>query len=167
MVRTPQSRMIPLVGSAAVSTAVGMIPLHRLPQPVRTAYVVLPAAAAGGVVLAALRRIRSGSPRPESRTEPQPEPGPDASRRAMRRRITTAALPLVVGGLTAGVGAGSIVVDRAIENALRRRGVPAPRLMMGLASGALSLGVDLLTRHSEDDAPAEKGAEPTSPPSAR
>ena len=166
MARTLKSRMIPLVGSAAASTAVGMIPLHRLPQPVRTAYVVLPAAVAGGVGLAALRRSRSGSAAAEAPPEPQPEPGPDASRRAVRRRVATGALPLVVAGLTAGVGAGSIVVDRGIENALRRRGVPAPRLMMGLASGALSLGIDLLTEHSEDDAPAEEGTEATSPPSA-
>ncbi|ATG54933.1 hypothetical protein CFK41_09265 [Brachybacterium ginsengisoli] len=166
MARTPQSRMIPLVGSAAVSMAVGMIPLHRLPQPVRAAYVVLPAAVAGGVVLAALHRISSGTTQTEARTEPQAEAGPDASRRAVRRRIATAALPLVVGGLTAGAGAGSIVVDRAVENALRRRDIPAPRLMMGLVSGALSLGVDLLTQHSEDDAPAEEGVEPTSPPIA-
>lgn len=168
MARTPQSRIIPLAGSAVVSTAVGMIPLHRLPQPVRTAYIVLPAAVAGGVVLAALHRLSSGSAQPEPGTERAS--GPDDARRAVRRRIATVALPLVVGGLTAGASAGSIVVDRGIENALRRRGVPAPRLMMGLASGVLSLGIDLLTEHSEvggSDTSDTEGAAPTSPPSAR
>lgn len=158
MPRTPQSRIIPLVGSAALSTAVGMIPLHRLPRPVRTAYVVLPAAAGAGVVLAALRRTPSGSAqtrgepgadredsrRPDSRHR-------DAPRRDARRRITRAALPLLVGGLIAGAGAASIRVDRGIENALRRRDVPAPRLVMGLASGALSVGMDVLSSR----APAE------------
>ncbi|HEX7351472.1 hypothetical protein [Brachybacterium sp.] len=175
MARTPQSRIIPLAGSAVVSTAVGMIPLHRLPQPVRIAYIVLPAAVTGGIILAALHRRPSGSPQPETETEPPTEPhhesepasGPDASRKAERRRIATVALPLVVGGLTAGAGAGSIVVDRGIENALRRRGVRAPRLAMGLAAGALSLGMDVLIARTEGRAAAEEGAEPTSPPSAR
>lgn len=164
--RTTQSRILSVAGSAALSSAVGMIPLHRLPQPVRCAYIVLPAAAGAGAVVAALRRTPSRPAQTGTET--------GEARRAARRQITRAALPLVVGGLTAAAGAASISVDRGIENSLRRRGVRAPRLVMAIASGALSLGIDALIARSESRAaaeqgaaPAEEGAEPTSPPSAR
>src|SRR5699024_11734065 len=55
-----------------------------------------------------------------------------------------AALSLAFGGLVAGVGAGSIALDRGVENVLRRRGVRAPRVWMGLASGALTLALAMV-----------------------
>lgn len=163
MSRTPQSRIISLAASAALSTGIGMIPLHRLPPAVRTAYVVLPAAAGAGVAVAALRRYPSRQePTELESTEPEgTELASGVTLRWVRRRVMRAALPLVVGGIIAGAGAASIVIDRGIESSLRRRGVPAPRLVMGLASGALTLGIDVL---AEGDEPA---AAPTSPPSAR
>ncbi|ATG52158.1 hypothetical protein CFK38_11965 [Brachybacterium vulturis] len=159
MSRSPQSRIISLATSAVLATGVGMIPLHRLPYAVRAVYVVLPAAAGAGVVLAALRRVPA---RPAEEGS-----APAAPRRTRRRQVTRAALPLVVGGLIAGAGAASLVIDRGIENSLRRRGVPAPRVAMGLASGALSLVMDVLSDRGEGPEPAPEGAEPTSAPSAR
>ena len=159
MSRTPQSRIVPRTTRAALSTGLGMIPLHRLPYAVRAVYVVVPAAAGAGFVVAALRRVPS---RPAEEGS-----APEAPRRRRRRQITRAALPIVVAGLTAGAGAASIAIDRGIENSLRRRGLPAPRVAMGLASGALSLAMDVLSDRGESTEPAQEGTEPTSPPSAR
>lgn len=153
------SRILPLAVSTAASAGVGMIPLHRLPSALRTAYVVLPAAAGAGVVLAALRRL----PAPEAE-------GSDATgtpSRGARRTAMRIGLPLAVGGLIAGVSAGSLALDRGIEAALRRRGVPAPRVIIGLGAGALTLGMDLLADRLPREDPAGEAAEPTSPPSAR
>lgn len=159
MSRPPQSQIISLAANAVLATGVGMIPLHRLPYAVRAVYVVLPAAAGAGFVLAALRRVPS---RPAEEGS-----APEAPRRTRRRQVTRAALPLVVAGLTAGAGAASLVIDRGIENSLRRRGVPAPRVAMGLASGALSLVMDVLSDRGAGPEPSPEGAEATSPPSAR
>lgn len=171
MSRTPPPRTISRATGAALTAGFGMIPLHRLPPAVRTAYVVLPAAFTTGVVLAALRRAASRV----AHTAPEA----DASRRASRRTVVRVALPVVVGGLTAGAGAASIVIDRGIENALRRHGMPAPRIVMGLGAGALSLALDVLADRGGDEgsdeggavpeggAEPEGGAAPTSPPSAR
>lgn len=60
-----------------------------------------------------------------------------------------------LGGFTAGSGAASIAVDRGIETLLRRRGVPAPQLWMGVTSGALLLALNVL----EGRAPEPRGAE--------
>ena len=49
-----------------------------------------------------------------------------------------------MGAALAGAVLAGIRMDRAIEMALRRREVPAPRLIIGLASGAVSLGMDVI-----------------------
>lgn len=149
---TPPSRIISLVAGTAVVTGVGMIPLHRLPRTVRISYIVLPAAFGAGATLAAQRRAISRRRESES----------DAPRRGTLQRATFTAVPFVVSGIIAGSGAASIILDRGLENLLRRRGVPAPRVAMGLASGALSLAMTAL----EDRLP-EPTEELTSPPSAR
>lgn len=169
MPRTPQSRTITLASSAALSTGLGMIPLHRLPAAVRTAYVVLPAAAGAGAVVAALRRhpSRTEVAAPEATALEGTEPASGVTPRRVRRRVMRIALPIVVGGIIAGVGGASLAIDRGMEDGLRRRGVPAPRLMIGLASGALSLGLDVLSDRGAGEEPAGEGEGPTSPPSAR
>src|SRR5699024_2806761 len=63
-----------------------------------------------------------------------------------------------LGGLVAGAGAASLGLDRAIEGVLRRRGVPAPRLWMGLASGALTLALTVLDERAP--APSETAEAP-------
>ncbi|WP_394214648.1 hypothetical protein [Brachybacterium vulturis] len=79
--------------------------------------------------------------------------------------MSSAAVPVVVGGIIAGSDAASIWLDRGLEGLLRRRGVPAPRVVMGLAYGGLSLAVAALD--SRDPQEPAQPAEPTSPPSAR
>lgn len=131
MPRSTAARVLPdLVGTAA-ATGFGMIPLHRLPRSVRTAYVVLPAALTTGAVHLAMRRKAAAGENEEQ--------GADTAGQVPS--AFEAALPLVLGGLVAGAGAASICVDKGIETLLRRRGVPAPRVWMGVASGALSLAM--------------------------
>lgn len=149
MPHTPRSRIVSLAAGTALSTGIGMIPMHRLPRTVQIAYIVLPAAAGAGVTAVAQRRALA-------RAE---ESGADPSRRRKRRRVTLVA-PVVAGGIMAGSTAASIRIDRGVEELLRRRGVAAPRLVMGLASGALTLAVDILGDRSSGP------EELTSPPSA-
>lgn len=60
-----------------------------------------------------------------------------------------ATLPLAVGGIIAGSSVLSLWMDRGIEEFLHRRGVPAPRLAMALASGALSLAMGIAEERRE------------------
>lgn len=152
---TSLSRLVPLAAGTAVSTGIGMIPVHRLPRTVQIAYIVLPAAVGAGVTAVALRRALS-------RVE---ESGADPARRRRRRRVTLVG-PVVVGGIIAGSTAASIRIDRSVEELLRRRGVPAPRLVMGLASGALTLAVEVLGDRrsgSEELTSAQNASGPTTP----
>lgn len=128
--RTSRPNGLSFVLGTAAATGIGMIPLHRLPRPVRLGYVVLPAAFASGALLLALQR---GAPRREKDGDLGERPVPSVP------SVSQTALCLAVGGLTAGAGLASLRIDRSIENLLRRRGVRAPRVWMGLASGALSL----------------------------
>ena len=83
---------------------------------------------------------------------PTPAPGLRAP------TLSEAALATALGGLVAGAGAASLGLDRAIEGVLRRRGVPAPRLWMGLASGALTLALTVLDERAP--APSETAEDP-------
>ena len=147
MPRTPQSRIVSLAAGTAATTGIGMIPLHRLPRTVKISYIVLPAAFVAGVTLAAQRRAASRIT----------NTAPDAPRRGALRRASFAALPLVAGGIMAGTSAASIWIDRGVEGLLRRRGVPAPRVAMGLASGALSLAMAALESKGDQEQRAQKG----------
>lgn len=152
MPHPPRSRIVSLATGTAVATGVGMIPLHRLPSAVQISYVVLPAAAGAGISLAALRRAGS-------RTT---EDGEQETRRGVFPSAVRATLPLMVGGIIAGSSVASIWLDRGLEGLLRRRGVPAPRVAMGLASGALSLAMAALEPRDSDQ-PAEVTSAPSAP----
>lgn len=128
-----------------------MIPLHRLPAAVQMSYVVLPAAAGAGITLAALRRAGA----------PSSEDGGKEPRRGVLPSVMRATLPLMVGGIIAGSAGASIWLDRGLEGLLRRQGVPAPRVAMGLASGALNLAMGVLEPRDSD-----QPERLTSPPSA-
>ncbi|MGO1286625.1 MAG: hypothetical protein ACTH0H_12430 [Brachybacterium sp.] len=150
MPKPSRSRVLSRATGTAVTIGVGMIPLHRLPRPVQTGYVVLPAAFTSGLLLLAQQR---SAPRPTDVEGGGAGENQREGRSSRGLRMPTAsecALSLALGGAVAGTGAASILLDRGIENLLRRRGVPAPRVMMGLASGALMLAVNLL----EDRAPS-------------
>ena len=162
MLRNPGSRTLEIVAGTAATTAVGMIPLHRLPKAVQGGYVLLPAALTSGLLLrAARRRDVSTVAGPESSPR-TPRVGP------WRPSVRVAALCMTPGVLVAGAGAGSILLDRGIENLLRRRGIIAPRVWMGLAAGTLSLVLDVLgDRMSDPEEDMDDGDDDlTSPPSA-
>lgn len=140
----PRSRILAHAVSTSATVGVGMIPLHRLPRPVRTGYMVLPGVFTSALLLLAQQR----TPPRSSAVEPAHKRADVPVRGLRAPTVSEAALSLAVGGAVAGTGAASIRIDRGIENLLRRRGVPAPRLMMGLASGALMLSVNLLEHRS-------------------
>lgn len=169
MPKPSRSRILSHAAGIAATIGVGMIPLHRLPRPVQTGYVVLPAAFTSAFVLLALQRA---APRPaevegdgegENKREGGSSSGPGM------RTLRGSALSLALGGAVAGVGAASICLDRGIENLLRRRGVPAPRVMMGLASGTLMLGMNVLEARassSSEDGHGDRGSDRSSAESA-
>lgn len=143
MSRTPQRRIISLTTGTVMATGLGMIPLHRLPRAVKTGYIVLPAALGAGAMLIALRRHDS---------QPLDSDGAAsfaASSSRSRSPAVHATLPLAVGGIIAGSSVLSLWMDRGIEEFLHRRGVPAPRLAMALASGALSLAMGIAEERRE------------------
>ena len=143
MSRTPQQRIISLTTGTVMATGLGMIPLHRLPRAVKTGYIVLPAALGAGAMLIALRRHDS---------QPLDSDGAAsfaASFSRSRSPAVHATLPLAVGGIIAGSSVLSLWMDRGIEEFLHRRGVPAPRLAMALASGALSLAMGIAEERRE------------------
>ena len=143
MSRTPQQRIISLTTGTVMATGLGMIPLHRLPRAVKTGYIVLPAALGAGAMLIALRRHGS---------RPLDSDGAAsfaASSSRSRSPAVHATLPLAVGGIIAGSSVLSLWMDRGIEEFLHRRGVPAPRLAMALASGALSLAMGIAEERRE------------------
>ena len=147
---TPRSRLVSLTAGTAASAGLGMIPLHRLPRAVRGGYVLLPAALTTGIMLRALYRREDTDAAAQEPTRPVARGG---------LRLPTAqeaALSLDFGGLVAGVGAGSIALDRGVENVLRRRGVRAPRVWMGLASGALTLALAMVDERTPDPEDAEE-----------
>ena len=164
MPHTPRSRIVSLAAGTAAATGIGMIPAHRLPHSVQIGYVVLPAAVGAGVIFAAVRRAASGT----TEADEQAEAGDttEAIEREPRRGGMPSAFeitfPLVAAGIIAGSGVASLRIDRGVEGLLRRRGVPAPRVVMGLASGALSLAMAAFETRVPD-----QPEELTSPPSAR
>lgn len=135
-----RTRILSLTVGTAVATGLGMIPVHRLPRPVRTGYVLLPAMLTTGVsLLAAQGRL---------------DPTGDDQPRAHRLRPPTVpetAISLAVGGLMAGAGVAGLRLDRGAEHFLRRRGVPASRVWLGLATGVVTLATTLLDRPDADD----------------
>ena len=143
MSRTPQQRIISLTTGTVMATGLGMIPLHRLPRAMKIGYIVMPAALGAGAMLIALRRHDS---------QPLDSDGAAsfaASSSRSRSPAVHATLPLAVGGIIAGSSVLSLWMDRGIEEFLHRRGVPAPRLAMALASGALSLAMGIAEERRE------------------
>ena len=140
MPQTTASRILSHTVGLAASTGVGMIPLHRLPHAVRTGYIVLPAAFTAGVVLVALQRGVPGAAAERSTAAP-----------GWRvPSLREGAFSLALGGIVAGSAVAGIRLDRGIEDLLRRRGVRAPRVWMGLASGALTLMVTVLDERAPE-----------------
>lgn len=133
MTQSQRSRIVSLVVGTAAASGLGMIPVHRLPRLVRAGYVVLPAVLTTGVSLLAQQR----------RLVLSAEDEPSAHALRPPTGLETA-LSLALGGLMAGAGVAGLRLDRGAESFLRRRGVPAPRVWIGLATGAVTLASTLL-----------------------
>lgn len=157
----PPPSLLSHAADLALSVGIGMIPLHRLPRPVQAGYIVLPGAFTSAVLLLAQQRT---APRtaPRSAVIAGESGGDDESSRGPRRPTAReCALSLAGGGAVAGIGAASISLDHAFENLLRRRGVPAPRLTMGLTYGALLQGVSGLANRAPSSTAEEHGGKGT------
>jgi hypothetical protein len=127
-----RTRILSLAVGTAAATGLGMIPVHRLPRPVRTGYVLLPAVLTTGVSLLAQQGC----------LEPSADDAPSAH--GLRPpTVPEATVSLALGGLMVGAGVAGLCLDRGAESFLRRRGVPAPRLWIGLATGAVTLATTL------------------------
>ena len=139
-------RILSLAVGTAAASGLGMIPVHRLPRPVRAGYVLLPAVLSTGVSLLA----QQGCLDPSGDDDPilhglRPPTVPEA------------ALSLALGGLMVWAGVAGLRLDRGAEGFLRRREVPAPRLWIGLATGAVTLASTLLdTREPGRDDPSKQ-----------
>lgn len=132
MTPSQRTRILSLAVGTAAATGLGMIPVHRLPRPVRTGYVLLPAVLTAGVTLLAQ----------QGRLDSSDDDDPVVS--GLRPpTVPEAAISLALGGLMVGAGAAGLRLDRGAESFLRRRGVPAPRLWIGLATGAVTLATTL------------------------
>jgi hypothetical protein len=157
--------------TGAVAGLGGLIPLGRAPLPVRIAWVAVPAA----LPLAALAvSNREGSPEPSS---PDSRPEQSAASASVPDDASTAgprppealgetgpphrpamSLGYVLGmsGLMGGLQWSSLLVDRALERFLRRRGVTRPRMVIGAASAALMAAVTWAEEGAaEAEAPGE------------
>lgn len=141
-----RDQILPLAVGGAAAAALGTVPLHRLPRPVRVGYVVVPAACT-----AAILYIAQG--KRGSRTEDEETSSAPADATTIEEDAQTAAdeiaprlpwigrlgLSLGLGTAVAGAGAAGIWIDHRVEDVLRSRRIPAPRLAMGIASGILTV----------------------------
>ncbi|MFJ6042775.1 MULTISPECIES: hypothetical protein [Brachybacterium] len=145
MPQSQRSRILSLAVGTAAASGLGMIPVHRLPRPVRAGYVALPAVLTTGVSLLA------------QQGRPDPSADDDPSAHGLRPpTVPETAISLALGGLMVGAGVAGLRLDGGAENFLRRRGVPAPRLWLGLATGAVTLASALF-----DERTAEPGGTST------
>lgn len=140
MNNSSRRRILPLAITGIVSGALGTIPLSRLPRVIRIGYVVVPGVVTAGATYFAVRSANGGGPR--------------------RRQGAAAGWAIVLGGVSAGVGAAGVRIDRTIEDALRTRNVPAPGLVMGVATGAVmttltALDLDRHHHHAGSTSTAE------------
>ena len=142
--------------TGAVAGLGGLVPIGRAPQPVRIAWVAVPAALPLVALVVGSREGSSEPSSPGSRPErpsasapvaddastADPLP-PDAPEEARTPRRPTMTLGYVLGmsGLMGGLQWSSLLVDRALERFLRRRGVTRPRVVIGAASAVLMAAV--------------------------
>ncbi|WP_193104450.1 hypothetical protein [Brachybacterium sp. FME24] len=153
-----RDQILPLAVGTVAAAALGTIPLHRLPRPLQIGYVVAPA-----TLTAIVTHVAQGARDPrhrgdtdadslttepaESAQETAPVTGtvvadePAGTADEVEAPISTSwrlGLSLGLGALVAGAGVAGIWIDHRVEDALRSRGVPAPRLVMGLGTGVLT-----------------------------
>lgn len=171
MTRNRRSRPRDLAVQAVASAALGTLPLHRAPRPLRAAMVWGPAVLTAGVMARALLRgpaetgpadtdvVADGRP---VEAEADPATGAAEELEAWTRPplAMVVLMPLAFGGLVGAASAAGIRADRWVEETLRRRGAPAPRLIIGVLSGVLMTGLTLLEDRVEDGEDADGADEP-------
>ncbi|GAA1486058.1 hypothetical protein [Brachybacterium fresconis] len=148
-----RDQILPLAVGGAAAAALGMVPLHRLPRPVQVAYVLVPAVLTATITYAAegarsprqvdgtattpLAQAPARTPASASAAEDaQPTDGESSRSQPWFARF---GLSVGLGAVVAGGGVAAIRIDHRVENALRSRGVPSPRLVIGLATGVLTV----------------------------
>lgn len=161
-----RDQILPLTVGGVAAAALGTIPLHRLPRPVRIAYVVGPGALTAILTYAAQGRsdgpqaseagatplvVEAAETAPHTQldtaTAGETAAGDEPAGSGLSTGETEAStsqgfrlvLSLGLGALVAGAGATGLWMDHRVEDALRSRGVPAPRLVMGLATGVITV----------------------------
>lgn len=173
MTRTRRSRPRDLAIQSVASAALGTLPLHRAPRPLRAAMVWGPAVLTAGVMARALLRGPAeprpvdadvdadgdaDARRPEAEGVPATDPAEEVEAWTRPPLAMVVLMPLAFGGLVGAASAAGIRADRWVEETLRRNGAPAPRLIIGAASGVLVTGLTLLEERVEDRDDAD-GAE--------
>lgn len=164
---------VPTVLRTAATIGLGIIPMHRLPRAVQVGTVLAPGVLTTGILLTAQRRAVA-----EARAEAEaadaalgadpvsegdaiaPTDGATEKASAGKRWVSMLVLSGAMGAALAGASFAGIRIDRAIENALRRHDVRAPRLVMGLAGGVLSLGMDVLEARASSGTEDDPGSRP-------
>lgn len=124
-VQSPRQSLVFAVLTGVVST----VPVWRAPRGVRTALIAGSGALAGGAMFTALNRPHVLG----SQQDPAPVP-------------VAAAIGTAVGAAASSAVALGLVLDREAERFLVRRGVRRPRIVLGVAGGALSYVLDVLDR---------------------
>lgn len=122
----------PTARTAAISVATALgsaVPLWRAPRAVRGALVAGSGLLTGGAAFVSLRT-------PEEI---------EADRQALSVPAAAGA-GVAFGALAAGAVVAGLAVDREVERFLLRRGVGRPRLVMGVAAGALHWAIEGLER---------------------
>ncbi|GAA1489507.1 hypothetical protein [Brachybacterium sacelli] len=153
MTTSRRTRIISYVVGGTAAAALGAVPLHRLPRPIRIGYVLAPAVLTMGVTLFSLRARDTGAvAAPGAGNEPE-DTGTTNSEEDGHPEpwVGRIGLSLALGAVLAGAGAAWIRIDHRLETALRSRGVAAPRLVLGLATGALTVAVTALEQESGKD----------------
>jgi len=147
MVDTSDGRPGRSPGPLAALVAGGLsslLPLGRARGATAAALVLAPATALAAVVAAQQRR---------GREEPVTGHGPWGEE--PWGQLPAPVVPVVAGVVVALGSAVGILVDRAEEAALRRRGVRHPRVVIALVGAVGSAGLAVLDRRRpDDDAPA-------------
>lgn len=130
----------------ALNGLVTLIPIHRAAAWQKAAICVAP-----GVVVAVLTPIVAARQfADEARAEQDtlkgtgqdPAEADPEDRALLRRRLMAAGV--VVGGLGIGIMAAGLLIDRALENFLDRRGVRRPRAVMAVVATVVGIGTEYL-----------------------
>lgn len=132
------------VGTGVATT---MMPVHRWsPRTQAGVHLVSGALAGGGTAWAVARAVKTIEAAPSTPAEGGAEgaAAPPQEVRPLPARKIVAAAAVAGSAVTVALSVGGVKLDRAMEQALLRRNVPLPRVWMGVAAAAFSLGLDAL-----------------------